>query len=58
MAAAGYHESSRPAPSAVMIHRESCNRIGRYSLWVNEQYRITFRFEGGHADGVGCEDYH
>ena len=34
------------------------DRIGRYSLRVNEQYRITFRFEGGHADGVGCEDYH
>jgi len=25
---------------------------------VNEQYRITFRFEGGHADEVVCEDYH
>jgi plasmid maintenance system killer protein len=25
---------------------------------VNEQYRITFRFEEGKADDVACEDYH
>ena len=34
------------------------DRAGTYSLRVNEQYRITFRFEGGHADDVTCEDYH
>ncbi len=33
-------------------------RAGRYSLRVNERYRITFRFEGGRADAVRCEDYH
>ncbi len=31
---------------------------GRFSLRVNEQYRITFRFEDGHAYEVVCEDYH
>ena len=31
---------------------------GTFSVRVNEQYRITFRFEGGHADDVTCEDYH
>ena len=34
------------------------DRAGSFSLRVNEQYRITFRFEGGHADNVTCEDYH
>jgi proteic killer suppression protein len=34
------------------------DRAGTFSLRVNEQYRITFRFEGGHADDVTCEDYH
>lgn len=34
------------------------DRAGSLSLRVNEQYRITFRFEGGHADDVTCEDYH
>lgn len=32
--------------------------IGRYSVRVNNQYRITFRFEAGHAWEVLCEDYH
>jgi proteic killer suppression protein len=30
---------------------------GRYSIRVNDQYRITFRFEAGHAWEVRCEDY-
>jgi proteic killer suppression protein len=33
-------------------------RAGTYSLRVNDQYRITFRFEDGHAQDVACEDYH
>lgn len=33
-------------------------QAGRWSIRVNEQYRITFRFEGGHAHEVRCEDYH
>ena len=31
---------------------------GRYSIRVNNQYRITFRFDAGHAWEVRCEDYH
>ncbi|MBI3494081.1 MAG: type II toxin-antitoxin system RelE/ParE family toxin [Acidobacteria bacterium] len=31
---------------------------GRYSIRVNDQYRITFRFEAGRAWEVCCEDYH
>jgi proteic killer suppression protein len=27
-------------------------------LRINNQYRITFRFEEGHAYEVACEDYH
>lgn len=34
------------------------DRAGTYSVRVNQQYRITFRFEGGHADDATCEDYH
>lgn len=34
------------------------DRAGTFSLRVNEQYRITFRFEGGYADDTACEDYH
>jgi len=31
---------------------------GRFSVRVNDQYRITFRFEAGQASEVRCEDYH
>ena len=34
------------------------DRRGRYSIRVNEQYRITFRFENHDAHDVRCEDYH
>ncbi len=31
---------------------------GRYSIRVNDQYRVTFRFEHATAHAVRCEDYH
>ena len=31
---------------------------GRHSIRVNEQFRVTFRWEGNHAYEVRCEDYH
>jgi proteic killer suppression protein len=34
------------------------NQRGRHSIRVNEQYRVTFRWEGNHAYEVRCEDYH
>jgi toxin HigB-1 len=34
------------------------DHAGRYSIRVNEQYRVTFRWESGHAYEVCVEDYH
>ena len=34
------------------------DRAGQYSIRVNGQYRIVFRFENGNAYDVVCEDYH
>ena len=34
------------------------DRAGSFSIRVNDQYRITFRFESDHAYDVRCEDYH
>ena len=31
---------------------------GRYSIRVNDQYRVTFRWENVHANEVAVEDYH
>ena len=34
------------------------DQAGRSSIRVNEQYRLTFRWENGHAYEVRVEDYH
>jgi proteic killer suppression protein len=34
------------------------DRAGRHCIRVNDQYRITFRWESGHAFEVRVEDYH
>jgi proteic killer suppression protein len=34
------------------------DQLGRCSIRVNQQYRVTFRFENGDAHDVRCEDYH
>ena len=31
---------------------------GFHAIRVNDQYRIIFRFDGGHAVDVRCADYH
>ena len=31
---------------------------GRHSIRVNEQYRLTFRWEGSNVYEARCEDYH
>ena len=33
-------------------------RAGRHSIRLNAQYRVTFRWESGHAYEVSVEDYH
>ena len=34
------------------------DRAGQYSIRVNDQWRICFRWEGGYADDVEIVDYH
>ena len=34
------------------------NRVGTYSIRINDQWRICFRFEGGNAFDVEIVDYH
>ena len=34
------------------------DRAGRHSIRVNDQYRITFRWENARACEVSVEDYH
>jgi toxin HigB-1 len=34
------------------------DRLGQYSIRVNDQYRICFRWEENHLDDVEIVDYH
>ena len=33
-------------------------RAGQHSIRINEQYRVCFRWEDGHAEDVEVTDYH
>jgi toxin HigB-1 len=45
-------------PSGNRLEALKGDRAGEWSLRVNVQFRVTFRFEDGHAHEVACEDYH
>lgn len=45
-------------PSGNRLEALKGDRAGEWSLRVNDQFRVTFRFEDGHAHEVACEDYH
>ena len=40
------------------FHELEGDRKGTYSVWVNANWRVTFRFSGKDATDVDCEDYH
>jgi proteic killer suppression protein len=46
------------APPSNRLHALSGNRAGQWSISVNAQWRICFRFDGGHAYDVELTDYH
>ena len=45
-------------PAGNRLERLKGQRVGRHSIRVNDQYRVTFRWENGHAFEVCVEDYH
>ncbi len=54
--AARLHDLRIPAGNRLEALRG--DQAGRHSIRVNDQYRVTFRWEQGHADEVRVEDYH
>lgn len=40
------------------LHRLKGDRKGEWSVWVNGNQRITFKFLSGDAHDVNLEDYH
>lgn len=45
-------------PPGNRLHALKGDREGQWALSVNDQWRICFRFEGGHAYDVEICDYH
>ena len=45
-------------PAGNRLEQLKGDRSGRHSIRINQQYRVTFRWENGHAHEVGIEDYH
>lgn len=45
-------------PPSNRLHRLKGDRQGQYSISINDQWRICFRFEDGDAYDVEITDYH
>ena len=45
-------------PAGNRLERLKGDREGRYSIRINDQWRITFAWIDGGADDVRIEDYH
>lgn len=40
------------------LHQLKGDLAGHWSVWVNGNWRLTFRFDNGHATVVDYQDYH
>lgn len=45
-------------PPSNKLHKLKGDRKEFWAVWINTQYRIVFRFDGGNAFEVEIEDYH
>lgn len=45
-------------PAGNRLERLKGDQVGRHSIRINDQYRVTFRWEQGNAYEVRVEDYH
>jgi toxin HigB-1 len=46
------------APPANRLEKLSGNRVGQWSVRINDQFRICFRWTAGGAEDVEIVDYH
>ncbi len=45
-------------PPGNRLERLKGDRAGQYSIRINDQYRVCFRWKDGYADEVEITDYH
>ena len=50
--------SDLKVPPGNRLEGMSGKRKGYYSIRINDQWRVVFRFENGNASEVSVEDYH
>jgi proteic killer suppression protein len=50
--------SDLASPPGNRLEALKSDQRGRHSIRVNDQFRLTFRWEGSDAHEVRCEDYH
>ena len=46
------------APPGNRLERMKGNRLGQYSIRINDQWRICFEWRGNDAHNVEVTDYH
>jgi proteic killer suppression protein len=46
------------APPGNRLEKPSGGREGPWGIRINDQWRVCFRFQDGHADDVEIVDYH
>jgi len=46
------------SPPANRLEMLKGDRAGQYSIRINDQYRVCFRWKSGHAFDVEITDYH
>jgi len=45
-------------PPGNRLHALEGTRVGQHSIWINDQWRICFKWKEGHAYEVEIVDYH
>ena len=46
------------SPPSNRLEKLRGDRLGQYSIRINDQWRICFEWRGGHARNVEIADYH
>ena len=50
--------SDLKSPPGNRLHPLKEDRAGQHAIWINDQFRICFRWVDGHAEDVEIVDYH
>lgn len=45
-------------PPSNRLEKLQGDRAGTFSIWVNDQWRLAFDWDGGEASNVASIDYH